>query len=501
MSKTLQHIVFVIFSAVMGKLIGIMMSFLVARFLQPANYGIWVTLMLIPTYASIFCFGSVETLIKQYPNYIGRGEHAKAVAVENSVLSSVMLSAVGLIVFGSCFELLDSYSKWFSLDVSAYPVVVAAAVGLLTAFYSNRFVAHQNFKMVSVLDILRSLCSFSILVAFSWLWGLKGVVAGYTISELLICIFAAKLSWRLYGKGGLNFDPKQMWMTVRVGFPISIFWWIFIIQTSLDRVLSMALLGKTATGYYGLSISIVGAIVLIPQAISRVLYPKVNEMLGRNSGTSAIFETVILPARILSLLLPLMIGIVVIASPFVYQRLLPKYAPGLVSAQILFVGSFFRFCIGNGANFLIASDRQKSLLGYVSVSIIVGLITSMLLVRWNFNINGIALGTGISGAVLFFLVWRSVFKNMGYNVVEQRKELISLVMPFIVLLGILFVLRSLVFNFMDEPSLFFLRNAFLFFTLFCVTVFFIPPLNRHTREIYRLAMESFNRMTAHISTE
>ncbi|MEK7802654.1 MAG: oligosaccharide flippase family protein, partial [Pseudomonadota bacterium] len=384
MNNTLRHIVFVIFSAVIGKLIGMMTSFLVARFLQPSDYGVWVTLLLIPTYASIFCFGSVETLVKLYPNYVGRGENDLAIEVENSVLSSVILSAVGLIVFGICFEMISGHSRWFSLNVPVSPVVVASAIGLITAFYSNRFVARQNFKIVSILDILRTLCSFSILVTFAWFWGLKGVVAGYVVSELMICAFTSKLSWRFYGKGGLNFDPKKMWMTVRVGFPISIFWWIFIIQTSLDRVLSMALLGKTATGYYGLSISIISAIVLIPQAISRVLYPKVNEMIGKNAGTDAIFDTVVFPARILSLLLPLMIGIVVLASPFVYHRLLPKYAPGLASAQILFIGSFFRFCIGNGANFLIASDKQKSLLGYVSASIIVGLITSLLLVRWHF---------------------------------------------------------------------------------------------------------------------
>lgn len=487
MNKTVQHIIFVFFAAFAGKLITMMSSFLVARYLMPADYGIWITLMLIPTYASIFCFGSVETLLKQYPNYIGRGEYFKAADVENSVQSSVILSAIGVMLIGVCFEIIVGHGKWLSIDGSIYPIIFASGVSLLSAFFSNRFVAHQNFRAVSVIDIFRSISSFGLLVTFSWLWGLKGVIAGYVISELFICAFVSNLSWRFHGKGGLNFNPKQMFMTVRVGFPISIFWWIFIIQTSLDRVLSMSLLGKTATGYYGLGVAIVGAVVLLPQAISRVLYPKVNEMIGKDANSIAIFKTVLLPTRILSFLLPLVIGIVVIATPFVYNQILPKYLPGLISAQILFIGSFFRFCIGNGANFLIASNRQKLLLGFVLLSIFIGFFTSVLFVYWRFDINGIALGTGISGAVLFFLVWWAVLKYMGYNAMEQRKELTSLVMPFVVLLSILFILRMLVYNFMSEASLFFIWHVILFSVLFCITVFLLPPLSKHAIEIYHLS--------------
>jgi len=45
--------------------------------------------------------------------------------------------------------------------------------------------------------------------------------------------------------------------TVRIGFPITIVWWVLAFQSSTDRLVSAYFLGKTATGYYGLGLSFV----------------------------------------------------------------------------------------------------------------------------------------------------------------------------------------------------------------------------------------------------
>ncbi len=75
---------------------------------------------------------------------------------------------------------------------------------------------------------------------------------------------------------------------VRIGFPIMVINLFFILLTSVDRVISIAMLGSTITGYYGLGGTIANLVVLIPYGISRVLFPKMNEKLGSALGQRAL---------------------------------------------------------------------------------------------------------------------------------------------------------------------------------------------------------------------
>ncbi len=65
------------------------------------------------------------------------------------------------------------------------------------------------------------------------------------------------MSTKVCGKIGLNFNPRLMGEMIRIGFPITIVMWIFILQSSADRVVSMSMLGAAKTGYYGLGNSII----------------------------------------------------------------------------------------------------------------------------------------------------------------------------------------------------------------------------------------------------
>jgi len=93
-------------AASFAKLIGAFTSFLIPRILDPSNFGIWVILLLIISYAPIFALGTVETLLKQLPRYIGEKNPTGAKMVEDSVFSSIMISAATLAVIGFSFHIL-----------------------------------------------------------------------------------------------------------------------------------------------------------------------------------------------------------------------------------------------------------------------------------------------------------------------------------------------------------------------------------------------------------
>ncbi len=477
MNETLRDMIYFAIAGIFVKFLGAFTYFFVAKVLTPADYGVWITLTLIGSYSTILCLGTVETLVKQYPYYIGRNEIDNANMIEDSVLGSIAISAVSLIIIGFTFLLFTSNDEILRLASYIRLVIFTGAVAFFSAFYYYRFIAHQNFKIVSFINMARGTLSFILLVIFSWKWGLIGAITGFFLGELIISVLSSVLSHKYYGKSRFNFNLKLIWNLIKIGFPITIIWWVFTLQSTVDRVVSMSMLGKSATGYYGLGMSIVATLVLIPDVVGQVLYPKINEGVGKAMELKQLSSLVIMPSRALSLVLPFFLGLAVLLSPMVYKNLFPKYLPGLLSAQILFLGCFFVCLIRNGVNYLIAINKQNRLLIYAGVSLGIKIVISIILVRANFGIEGIASSTVISSLILTSMIWLSVFKNMGYSLFDQLKEIIVLYSPFVLLVLVLGSLRFTTSNLFTDTSIGAAYKSVIFLFLFFVIIFYMPPFS------------------------
>jgi O-antigen/teichoic acid export membrane protein len=252
--------------------------------------------------------------------------------------------------------------------------------------------------------------------------------------------------------------------------------------------MSMSMLGEAATGYYGLGISLIAPLILIPQAVGQVLYPKINEGIGNNANPKEMRLLVVTSAHALSIFLPAVIGALILIAPAIFHHVFPKYVPGLGSAQILILGSFFICLVRNGVNFLIATDRQYLLLKYVAISLITTVIGNLVLIRLGMGIEGIAISTAFSGALLTSLVWKSVFRGMGCDVRGQWKEIFDLYLPYIVLIALLGVPIMLIPGLLCLTDVGSFWHTAVFLGLYSGLVLLIPPLRQRLKEIYHLAI-------------
>ena len=440
MSKTLKNLLYVFTAAFIAKILGAFTSFLVPKFLGPSNYGIWVTLLLIPHYAGILHLGTIETLRKKYPYFIGKSDFREAKIIEDVVFSSIIICSSILIfaslVFPIFFNggLLNIYLPQIQL------MAIASSFGLFSAFFYYRFEAHQNFKYYGIIDIIRSFLMLFFLVSFSWLWNLPGIVMGWLVVEVLICLYSAFNNFKTYEKLVINFNFSRLWNAVRTGFPITIVFWIMIFGGSVDRLVSAYFLGKTATGYYGLGLSFVTLILQISMSVNRVFYPKISESIGKGFDKQSLSKLVIIPAQILSLIVPVIMGVLVLMLPFIYQNFFPKYIPGIISAQIILLGSFFLCLAGNGVNFLIAHNRQSILLLIVLISTFFNVLCAIFLIKIGFNIEGIAISTVTATAILTTLVWKTVLKELDFSLHNLLKGLVKLYLPFLLVLGLVMII-------------------------------------------------------------
>jgi O-antigen/teichoic acid export membrane protein len=482
LNKYVRNVGLFLISSVVAKAAGALLSFLLARNLQPAILGVWITMTLFVSYGSMLSLGTIEALLKLFPFHKGEGEIEQARKIEDVVFAGTLITSAFVLVIGCIVPMFIPSIEMKQLAVETPIMAIATALGFISAYFYYRFLAHQDFKIVAMLESGRSILNIMLLGTFSWVWGLTGAALGFCLTELILCAVSAHISGRKHGGVRPLFDLHAIWTSIVIGFPITVFWWIFMVQASVDRLVSIFFLGKESTGYYGLGVSLVSVMVLLPGSISRVLYPRISEKLGEAASEKELFRLVIVPSRFLGLALPAAIGSLVIVLPLVY-RLLPKYLPGLASAQILVLLAFFRLGISNGVNFLIATNKQIVLCLYVLSSLFVGALTSYLAVRFGHGIDGIAVSTGISGLFLALLVWRSVFKGMGFTLQRQVAEITKLYSPFImmlVVLGLSFLIFPQLFV---QTGILVIVYAAVFIIAFSCALFVVPSQRQFMIEI------------------
>lgn len=429
-----QNIAYFLFAVVFSKGFEIARSYILAYKLGPAQYGSYITLLLIVSYSPIVCLGTVETLLKLVPFYRGQNNTARIKEIEGSVLGSVVIAAIVIIGFAILTPL-----ALHILPVKLNPylisiVFLSVAVSFVTAYFYHRFAAYENFKAAGKTDIIRAIGALLIVGGMAWIWNLLGAVVGLLVIEIIMLIITYKRNIHFYGKPIINFNRALMANAVYVGFPITILWFVMTLQGTVDRLVLAGFLGPVAVGHYSLGLSVTGLLILVPTVVGRVLYPAVNKRIGENAEPESIKRIILFPTYTLSALLANAQLMILFLLPVLYCVLLPKYQPGLLAGKILLIGSFFGCLLRNAANYLIAANEQNKFLLYIVMALIVTAILDITFVYLGWNITGIAFGTSIGGLFLTTQVWRRALIKLGCGNKMIIKYFLKIYFPFIFVL-------------------------------------------------------------------
>ncbi len=428
MSRVLRNITYFLTGSVLAKALGAAQMFLLARYLGPADYGVWITLLLMISYGPILCLGTVETLVKRVPQFQARGEKGKLSSLESAVFSSVLLAGgIWFLLSQAIIPLVSSETA----DGRFALVVMAFAVGMsfITAFFQSRFNAYEDFKSVGMAESVRATTALLLVVTGCFLFGLRGAALGYLGQEIMMACWTG---WRSFSRQGAikpGLDFSGMVVAVKEGFPISLSWWMFIVQNSIDRAVLGAMLSVEIVGYYGLGISLTNLFSLVPTIVGRVLYPRVNHQMHSGASDSEVANFLLRSTRALAVFLALLQAVLLIAMPLLYNVLLPKYRPGLVAGEILLFGFVSPCLVRTAANFLVARHLQGAFFRSVLLSLGLNVGLNVGLVWLGFGLVGVAIGSSISSALLCVLVWYRTLQELGFRPLEIWKRVGALYFP------------------------------------------------------------------------
>jgi len=153
--------------------------------------------------------------------------------------------------------------------------------------------------------------------------------------------------------------------------------------------------GAVNYGLYALSNIVQGAVGVVPNAFSQVIYPRMTIMLGEGKSVRYILKANLKP---LYFQFSVMIAIATVGAlllPVIIPWLLPKYVGGIVAAQwMLFVPAAQSFGALN--NIYNVVKKQK----WYFVSLLVGALVGSLYVWLMFHYRGFELVTFPKGLLL-----------------------------------------------------------------------------------------------------
>ena len=261
--------------------LGALGSLLAARFIGPAETGLFRSFTIPIMYLTFLHLGTFDGLSRQIPYYIGKGMQreserlALAGGAWNLTISSIV---TGWFLFLAAQALVhrqyDRSLGWFSQAVFCWSVYYG---GYLSATYRS---VHR-FVSVARIQTLQMSVSFLLVFLLPWLQ-FPGLCLRYaTPAALAVWLYHRS---RPFNKA-YRIDIFALKDLVRVGLPFC-FWGS--LETSLwvatESALLLYLAGESTLGLFAVAVAVREGLSVLPLAIHQVLIPRLVESLARHNS-------------------------------------------------------------------------------------------------------------------------------------------------------------------------------------------------------------------------
>ncbi|MGB3242827.1 MAG: polysaccharide biosynthesis C-terminal domain-containing protein, partial [Candidatus Omnitrophota bacterium] len=167
----------------------------------------------------------------------------------------------------------------------------------------------------------------------------------------------------------------------------------------------LRMLGARELGLYSIAIMMGNAVFNIANMVGIVLYPRFQEIYGRNDSKEEVFNVMIKILKLLWLPLIVLVAAGVVFAPYLIRMFTPKYIAGITAMKIFICGMYFlslsKFC----NHFLITINKQMFALYVCVTTVLINLMLNIVFVKMGFGIKGVAVATSIS----YFIYFLSLF--------------------------------------------------------------------------------------------
>ena len=416
-SKVMSGLVWKFAERILAQLVTFVVSIILARLLSPEHYGSIAIVNIFIALANVF-------VVSGFGNSLIQKKDADDIDFSSVFYFNILL---GIVFYGVVFLTAPFIASFYNMPILK-PVLRVMGLRLIVASVNSVQHAYVAKKMLfrrffwSTLGGTLASAVVGITMAYNGfgVWALVGQYMTNTVTDTLVLWFTVR--WR----------PKLLFSFKRLGGLFSFGWKLLcssLLETRYNELRSLVI-GKMYTSadlaYYNKGKSFPNLIVNnINSSIQSVLFPAMANAQDKKEQVKSMVRRSI---RISSyIMLPLMVGLALVAEPFVKLLLTDKWLPCVPFIQITCIVFAFRPIHTANLQAIKAMGRSDIFLKLEIIKKIIGI--TVLCAVMHFGVIAIA-ASGIFTTIIFSILNAAPNKKMlNYTYFEQIKDLLNGIIP------------------------------------------------------------------------
>jgi len=258
------------------------------KFLGVDGYGFYQMIYSVASYILILDFGIGTTMVRFLTEYRVKDDKkgAQNFAAHCGLLVLGLNTLIALLGVILSFKLGDIYptlsSEKIELGQKMFLFMIVVLVMTVTEHYMEGItMAHDSFAISKLIGVSKLALKFVLVIVF--LYAGQGVLSLIYVD--VIAEFTALVLYSLYNFGYIKFKIKLHNFEPKIFKPMATFMFAIMLQSivaylnnTVDKTILGIMLGETASGIYGLSMTFITMFNMIPTAILTIFLPQATKM-------------------------------------------------------------------------------------------------------------------------------------------------------------------------------------------------------------------------------
>ena len=320
-------------------------GFVVAKFVTPADFGLWSTINLALTYSLFLQSGLINGLNRELPYLFGKGEDEEALAMAGTVQTFTFGSAIVVILCGIPFMIFAPFEN-NKMIYGVLAILVMIILNYYQSYLFSTFRSKDSFLQLSKIQFIHAFVN-----VITLLFVIYFAYYGMVVKAVLVAfIYTLLLHFYRPIKVGFLWDKKAFIRLIKVGLPIFSLAYVEAIASTADRLWIIKYATITEVGLYSFGFYALSSFAIFPSSIASYIYPKMTYNYGKTHDKLIMWHYV---KKITWVLLLILIPLAVLGyfiCPYLIDEFFPNYSSSASVMQILlFAGAFSGAVIGVNA--------------------------------------------------------------------------------------------------------------------------------------------------------
>jgi O-antigen/teichoic acid export membrane protein len=390
-----KNTIVLIVSNIVSQIFGFLYLMYMARFLGAENFGVISFAFAITSiFGIILDFGMQQLTIRE----ISRNKKLVNKYLSNIIVFKFIMSTVILIPSALLIIILGQFNETV---VITYLIALYVILNSFISIIGSIFQAFERMEYVSIGSIVNNiLLLLCVIYAIDNKFSITGFAAVFPLIGIIILLYNLLL-FIVSFKPQIEFDPIFLKNIVKNAIPFALSGLFVAIYFNLSSILLLVMKGDEAVGWFNAPYRLVYTLLFIPSAFFSAIYPILSRS-QRNHQKHQYAQTL---RYMLTIALPLGIGITILANILILQIYGANYLPSVIVLQILVWSVVCSFLSYPHMYFLYSVNKQEIYTKIVSICVIINAILNILLIP-NYGYIGASismLATEFVGLSLLFI--------------------------------------------------------------------------------------------------